>query len=897
MPRRVGAIALGIVVAGLVGCSSSGSTSPPPSGTPVATTITIASGDNQSATASTTVANRPAVMVRDQNGLPMAGVSVTFAVDSGGGTVSGSPALTGSDGVAAAGSWTLGAAPGRNRLRASTGSLTPVVFTATAIVTGGAPLADATIPVAGGSVTVSKAGDPLNGTRLTLPSGAFTVPVEFSIAPATVPAPTLAGVTWISPVINITSSQGDYTAGAPFVLDIPAVLSPGYVPVAVLMNAATGAVETAPAVAPSSTMVRMITRHLSGSVLAGAVGSALRVNAVIQVVIGQVKYDELLKDISTTYNPLLDDWDFPVTTPLGGSDLNHSYHFFSAITAMSWFRSQSAHGALHLGSRFDDAPGVWQSDERAFKLAVAASAFGDHGEVEYNNALATLAQSVSIPVDSLQLLSIKSGMYVTGHPQLMAGRTAAQDDVATFVVYGSTSAGLKASFGMSNNVLIGTKVIGYSNGTFGPMTITAVNPETDAVVPWSVTVSKWLAFGESAGVQFAKVDALWDAVRNHTIGEKPPIRLESNGDSRVAADTVVVWSDTNRFWAVCDGCIDGYTASSLIHPTATLLGERLWTQTGGAWAAAGVTGEANGVHLTDTDGAIKVTPIGLMLFQAPGPGQNNPDYLDWRFYFIKYVKLSVTPDSSRVAGNQSFTLTATYSDPAPSNARWLWDMGDGRTLTTSTNTLTTTYSSPPTGITNIVRQVKVTLDSASKVWATATATVTVYPPQFAWQFTSVAQTGFQLPSGGIGSEKSDTAIRDGVKGLLDNLESTPGNSLFYLNTDDAGCRLLVLEQFPAGQFSPVYGPPGAINAVMGVSNCTYNYLAGTLTMGTLGSGTLTGSAVDVPQEDVIGLPGGSLSATMTGAHLSGTFTWRVRFSAGYAVYSFTFQATQVLPPP
>ena len=98
---------------------------------PVPTAITKVAGDNQSATVGTAVATAPRVKVVDAQGNGVSGVAVTFAVASGGGSVTGGSATTGSDGTAAVGSWTLGATPGANTLTASATGLTAVTFTAT----------------------------------------------------------------------------------------------------------------------------------------------------------------------------------------------------------------------------------------------------------------------------------------------------------------------------------------------------------------------------------------------------------------------------------------------------------------------------------------------------------------------------------------------------------------------------------------------------------------------------------------------------------------------------------------------------------------------------------------------------------------------------------------------
>ncbi len=103
-----------------------------------ASQVVAQAGNGQSAQAGTAVPVPPAVRVSDQNGSPVQGISVTFAVTTGGGSVTGGTATTGSNGVATVGGWTLGAAGGANTLTATvTGSSitgNPVVFSATGLL-------------------------------------------------------------------------------------------------------------------------------------------------------------------------------------------------------------------------------------------------------------------------------------------------------------------------------------------------------------------------------------------------------------------------------------------------------------------------------------------------------------------------------------------------------------------------------------------------------------------------------------------------------------------------------------------------------------------------------------------------------------------------------------------
>jgi hypothetical protein len=88
-------------------------------------------GDGQRAAVGTSVAVQPAVRVVDQDGEPVAGVRVTFAVTGGGGSIEGADQTTNDNGVARVGTWTLGASPAANTLEARAAAEgSPVIFTA-----------------------------------------------------------------------------------------------------------------------------------------------------------------------------------------------------------------------------------------------------------------------------------------------------------------------------------------------------------------------------------------------------------------------------------------------------------------------------------------------------------------------------------------------------------------------------------------------------------------------------------------------------------------------------------------------------------------------------------------------------------------------------------------------
>jgi hypothetical protein len=92
-------------------------------------------GQNQLAPPGEPVPVPPGVRAVDAFGNPIAGIAVSFQVTAGGGSIQGSPATTGADGVAKLTSWTLGPVPGENRVVASHPGLDPVTFIAQAVET------------------------------------------------------------------------------------------------------------------------------------------------------------------------------------------------------------------------------------------------------------------------------------------------------------------------------------------------------------------------------------------------------------------------------------------------------------------------------------------------------------------------------------------------------------------------------------------------------------------------------------------------------------------------------------------------------------------------------------------------------------------------------------------
>lgn len=105
---RIGGIALACLASLHCGSSDDGPTQPPAQ--PVPTTV-IKAGDMQTGTVNAPLPSNIAVTVRDQDGAPMAGITVSFTVTAGGGRTVGTSEVTTAQGVASV-TWILGPVSG-----------------------------------------------------------------------------------------------------------------------------------------------------------------------------------------------------------------------------------------------------------------------------------------------------------------------------------------------------------------------------------------------------------------------------------------------------------------------------------------------------------------------------------------------------------------------------------------------------------------------------------------------------------------------------------------------------------------------------------------------------------------------------------------------------------------
>jgi len=122
-------LVVGLVSLALAACGGGGGGHKAP---PTAASITIVSGNNQTAVAGSALPTALGVSVKDGSGRAFPGASVSWTVVAGGGSVAPATSTTDSGGHATT-NWTLGGVPGANRVTATVAGITPVTFDAMAV--------------------------------------------------------------------------------------------------------------------------------------------------------------------------------------------------------------------------------------------------------------------------------------------------------------------------------------------------------------------------------------------------------------------------------------------------------------------------------------------------------------------------------------------------------------------------------------------------------------------------------------------------------------------------------------------------------------------------------------------------------------------------------------------
>ena len=685
--RHIYQLFASVLLATVVACGGGSETTSPPVIPPAAAvTLSVLSGDGQEALPGAALVTNPVVVAKTAAGVPVAGVAITFAIDSGGGAITTATATTGAEGTASPGKWTLGASEGANVLTASATGATPIRLRSLASFPVTALISNATVPRRGAVLTVNIPGDPLNGLKLTIPDTALGAGAQISIGSKASKVTTLpAGFSQVGPTIVISNSVA--MSSLPMVLTIPvSVQSPDTALAAFYHDPLNDTYEVLPVAARTATTLTVYARHFTADrlmrrqgatrIARKASGADARVTAgysPAQIIVASVPAATLNVLTSTRFTPGVDDWEFE---NLGTLPEDGGICAGMSISAMYYFYAHSALGPLF--KRFNPVGRNNNTNTVGLRLStVAQRDLNWTSAVTWFNIVASLQFVTAIPEARLHYQTLVMAMRVTHLPQFLDIRG---DGFGHAVVAFASNNGA-VSFADPNSPGL-TRTMTFTGNAFTPFPFSATKGAADG------TVTSVRTIGASAMLDAAAMDAEWAQVADSTIGNSMftqviPESYDRLTDTWSAVDTTknLYTSDPflrlrtvcpNRRCPVVDRRNDNdYIHTRLINATGTLTRDGLPGADGAEFELSEGTNKVGVIQL----GGIDITNF-------------SDAWTNFRWLNVLYGKVSILPASPVSKPDSTINFTVLAGVLQPIVTKYTWDFGDGTAAITTTTPAT-----------------------------------------------------------------------------------------------------------------------------------------------------------------------------------------------------------------
>ncbi|MEP6764918.1 MAG: Ig-like domain-containing protein [Gemmatimonadaceae bacterium] len=670
--------------------------------------IVVQAGDAQLSEPGRSVAIRPSVVVKDAAGLAVPNASVTFAVDSGGGSVSGAIVTTGSDGGATLTDWTLGKEPGRNVLRVTAGPAPAAKISATTSWTG-VTASIGNVGATGGTITLARPGSLIDGLTLVVPANALSSSTSFSavvassvavagirstsstiaVAHLSVPLSLPASMIAVTPVITIVS-DGVPIAAQDVLIKLPIPRGTSSNIVVVVVDASAVPIGFLPLVGMDSGSVTVTTRGLDASVyrrenpadVAGSRKLSLVVFAGGEALTIRQLYPTA---ITTAFNPARDSWgayDYPTTffnknaagfilsewaafgrypngivgigTTAGAIDLSRNGVYMMTSTMAKYFDQYFFNGA---------SAGVWA------KYRTDYSATWDRWFV--NSVMSYLRYGNSVPV----ILS-------NGRDSRMVLVCAWDPATESFSILDHSAPGLLQPLSFVNG-----KMIPFSD-------------------PWDQSIQYTFALSAAQSAS-AMSGVLSDALLRISQQADPypgwkNVSLYSWGDqfvfgaNRYVPDTLFMVDDTTRVWATVQGASAPINTSLPLPAGYSLQKAVQYASSGSSWPQTPIDNNGSSIFV---DARSPANP-NKWFAKSYGFAINSPAIGSSAFTWAGWRQVDVVKYALKVNGNGAPQLSTpvTYSvlsdggPTIPATALYEWNYNDGTALTKAAGATTSTHT-------------------------------------------------------------------------------------------------------------------------------------------------------------------------------------------------------------
>ncbi len=493
-----------------------------------------------------------------------------------------------------------------------------------AIKTGKAvTAASATIAASGGTIVVSKPGDPLEGLVLTVPPGSYAGNIKFDISSAPIENQSFgSNFNAVTPLISVENG-GEYSSQL-MEIKVPATVPDDSFAMGFIYDDTTGKLEGMPLIARDATSITVGTRHFSS------------------FIVSMIKKAELDTDINTGFVPGYDDWEF---TNYGSAIAPNGHCAGQSMTAMWYYVTQPDGPDALLYGRYDNngqsprTPALWQDDSLGYRFASVIQAD------QWNDAASAFWRQLSA-VDATTTRNLFAyAMLITGEPQLVV-IWSSQGGGHAMIVYAATRELLYiADPNYPGNL---DRRIQYINNAFKPYNSGANAAEIAAGNGKAYESIEYWA--KSAIVDYAQIAARWQELKAGTIG-----------DGRFPLYTLVYKNVDGQYQELKDGLFwDSGKIEIRVRFTSIYEGVNVFRD------GVEIRWDANGAFDLKT-GANR---LGIYVTQTMPDGKYA--YVDFRYITINFGGLALNPAVQNGEPNKVLNFSATLSQPLPAGYKIEW---------------------------------------------------------------------------------------------------------------------------------------------------------------------------------------------------------------------------------
>lgn len=515
------------------------------------------------------------------------------------------------------------------------------------------------IGIGGGTITISKPGDPLDEFEMTIPPNSFSQSQSFQISYAPIVKHQLGeNFNPISPMIKISCDES-FSSHA-IKIKIPIKLPANHFASGFFYNENTQTLEIIPSIELTDSSITVIIQSLSSNKKLGKSSVDAKMNLIISSIIESALDNGAV--LSTGFEPGYDDWEFQNS---GSYVFPGGHATGQSMSAIYYYYEKKLKGngdpLYHKFDLINDKstlpPKLWQDNPRGIRLASVMS----------HECIAEWDAN-PIPPEVIEYLKNHTlvwklfihGIIVTGIPQIIAVvRTSAVIVALAMVVY-KVNLSEKKLYVSDPNYPSQVGTIAFQNGVLGPYKTKTKDGEPELLF------DQVGFMGVSAVVKWSKLTERYNQFEDGTIGNDifPSYKLyvESTSGGELT-DGMTVTNPTLKIVCKSDKC------ESFIGGTDKLQPIEIFNKDGdpitnGDFSNQGVAA----INLNQ--GANK---IGIYIQGIKSDG--NGYYVDFKWVTVnleKLILLDIAPNPLNGETNKEYTFAANPDGQLPQNIKYVW---------------------------------------------------------------------------------------------------------------------------------------------------------------------------------------------------------------------------------